>query len=88
VRSEVDEATLVPDPGKTIEAGAVLPWNSGRRRLSMYAAGGAGVRLGVPYKVAHDHDLDLLAAAGYLIDMGPGGAGTAALAAPDPGVQP
>jgi excinuclease UvrABC ATPase subunit len=27
VRSEVDVATLVPDPGKTIEGGAVLPWN-------------------------------------------------------------
>ena len=37
VRSEVDEGTLVPDPGKTIEQGAVLPWNSGGRRLSMYA---------------------------------------------------
>ncbi len=29
VRSEVDIATLVLDPGKTIEEGAVLPWNSG-----------------------------------------------------------
>jgi excinuclease ABC subunit A len=50
VRSEVDEATLVPDPDKTIEEGAVLPWNSGGRRLSMFAAGELGVRLGVPYK--------------------------------------
>src|ERR1700757_3209284 len=50
VRSEVNEATLVPDPGKTIEEGAVLPWNSGGRRLSMYAAGELGVRLDVPYK--------------------------------------
>ncbi|MGD0687682.1 MAG: excinuclease ABC subunit UvrA [Streptosporangiaceae bacterium] len=49
VRSEVDEAALVPDPGKTIEEGAVLPWNSGGRRLSMYAAGELGVRLDVPY---------------------------------------
>src|SRR5260370_944282 len=44
VRSEVDVTTLVPDPGKTIEEGAVLPWNSGGRRLSMYAAGQLGVR--------------------------------------------
>ena len=29
VRSEVDVSTLVGDPGKTIEEGAVLPWNSG-----------------------------------------------------------
>ena len=50
VRSEVDETTLVPDPDKTIEAGAVLPWNSGGRRLSMYAAGELGVRLDVPYR--------------------------------------
>ena len=42
VRSEVDVATLVPDPGKTIAGGAVLPWNSGGRRLSMYAAGELG----------------------------------------------
>jgi excinuclease ABC subunit A len=42
VRSEVDINTLVPDPGKTIEEGAVLPWNSGGRSLSMYAAGELG----------------------------------------------
>jgi excinuclease ABC subunit A len=35
VRSEVDASTLVPDPGKTIEQGAVLPWNSGGRRLDV-----------------------------------------------------
>jgi excinuclease ABC subunit A len=52
MRSEVDEATLVPDPDKAIEEGAVLPWNSGGRRLSMYAAGELGVRLDVPYKSA------------------------------------
>src|SRR5689334_7145656 len=50
VRSEVDTDTLVPDPSKTIEGGAVLPWNSGGRRLSMYAAGELGVRLDVPYQ--------------------------------------
>ena len=42
VRSEVDVATLVPDQDKTIAEGAVLPWNSGGRRLSMYAAGELG----------------------------------------------
>ena len=50
VRSEVDVSTLVPDPGKTIREGAVLPWKSGGRRLSMYAAGELGVRLDVPYR--------------------------------------
>src|ERR1700750_162633 len=32
VRSEVDVATLVPDPDKTIADGAVLPWTSGGAR--------------------------------------------------------
>src|SRR6478672_7921405 len=56
VRSEVDVATLVPDPGKTIADGAVLPWNSGGRRLSMYAAGELGVRLDVPYQELTDRE--------------------------------
>jgi excinuclease ABC subunit A len=60
VRSEVDEATLVPDPDKTIEEGAVLPWNSGGRRLSMYAAGELGVRLDVPYKSLTERERDIV----------------------------
>jgi excinuclease ABC subunit A len=60
VRSEVDEATLVPDPEKTIEEGAVLPWNTGGRRLSMYAAGELGVRLDVPYKSLTEQEIDIV----------------------------
>jgi excinuclease ABC subunit A len=60
VRSEVDEATLVRDPAKTIEQGAVLPWNSGGRRLSMYAAGELGVRLDVPYRSLTDRERDIV----------------------------
>src|SRR5580658_3640763 len=60
VRSEVDVSTLVPDPGKTIADGAVLPWNSGGRRLSMYAAGELGVRLDVPYRDLTDHERDIV----------------------------
>jgi excinuclease ABC subunit A len=60
VRSEVDVATLVPDPGKTIEEGAVLPWNSGGRRLSMYAARELGVRLDVPYRSLTEHERDIV----------------------------
>src|SRR6266851_1490450 len=60
VRSEVDVDTLVPDPGKTIEQGAVLPWNSGGRRLSMYAAGELGVRLDVPYRSLTDQERDIV----------------------------
>ena len=60
VRSEVDESTLVPDPGKTIAEGAVLPWNSGGRRLSMYAAGELGVRLDVPYESLTDREREIV----------------------------
>jgi excinuclease ABC subunit A len=60
VRSEVDESTLVPDPDQTIADGAVLPWNSGGRRLSMYAAGELGVRLDVPYRSLTDHERDIV----------------------------
>src|ERR1700684_3512776 len=60
VRSEVDEATLVPDPDKTIEEGAVLPWNSGGRRLLVYAAGELGVRLDVPYKSLTEAERDIV----------------------------
>jgi excinuclease ABC subunit A len=49
-RFEVDVDTLVADPGKTINEGAVLPWNVGSRRLFAYAAGELGVRLDVPYR--------------------------------------
>ena len=60
VRSEVNVATLVPDPDKTIAEGAVLPWNSGGRRLSMYAAGELGVRLDVPYRSLTDQERDVV----------------------------
>jgi len=60
VRSEVDAGTLVHDPGKTIEEGAVLPWNSGGRRLSMYAAGQLGVRLDVPYRSLTARERDIV----------------------------
>src|ERR1700729_4216471 len=60
VRPEVDVTALVPDPAKTIEEGAVLPWNSGGRRLSMYAAGELGVRLDVPYKSLTESEREMV----------------------------
>ena len=60
VRSEVNVSTLVTDPDKTIEEGAVLPWNSGGRRLSMYAAGQLGVRLDVPYRSLTSRERDIV----------------------------
>jgi excinuclease ABC subunit A len=50
VRPEINVAALVPDPDKTIEGGAVLPWNAGGRRLYQYAARELGVRLDVPWR--------------------------------------
>jgi excinuclease ABC subunit A len=60
VRSEVDVSALVPDPGKTIEQGAVLSWNSGGRRLSMYVAAELGVRLDVPYRSLSSRERDIV----------------------------
>lgn len=60
VRSEVDVDSLVPDQDKTIEEGAVLPWNGGGRRLSMYAAGEQGVRLDVPFRTLSKRDRDIV----------------------------
>ncbi len=60
VRSEVDTTALVPDPDQTIEQGAVRPWNSGGRRLSMYAAGELGVRLDVPYRSLTKRERDIV----------------------------
>src|SRR6185436_14277545 len=58
VRSEVDAATLVPDPGKDIEQGAVLPSNPVGRRLAMYAAGQLGVRLNIPSQELNTRERD------------------------------
>jgi excinuclease ABC subunit A len=60
VRSEVRVDALVPDEEKTIAEGAVLPWNSGGRRLSMYAAGEQGVRLDVPYRSLTKRERDIV----------------------------
>ena len=60
VRSEVNVEALVPDQDKTIEEGAVLPWHSGGRRLSMYAAGEQGVRLNVPFRSLTKRERDIV----------------------------
>ena len=60
VRTEVDAATLVPDPAKSIDDGAVLPWNLGARRLYRYAAAELGVRTGVPYRSLSKRERDIV----------------------------
>jgi excinuclease ABC subunit A len=60
VRPEVNVAALVPDLDKTIEDGAVLPWNAGGRRLYQYAARELGVRLNVPWRSLTDRERDIV----------------------------
>src|SRR5580693_5874065 len=60
VRPEVNVAALVPDPDKTIEDGAVLPWNAGGRRLYQYAARELGVRLDVPWRSLTEGERDIV----------------------------
>ncbi len=59
-RFGVDVGSLVPDEGKSIEAGAVLPWNSGGRRLYQYAAAQLGVRLDVPFRELTARERDIV----------------------------
>ena len=59
-RVEVDEDSLVPDEDKSIDDGAVLPWNSGGRRLMRYAAGQLGVRLDVPFRELTEQERDIV----------------------------
>jgi len=60
VRPEVNVAALVPDPDKTIEDGAVLPWNAGARRLYQYAARELGVRLDVPWRSLTEREREIV----------------------------
>ena len=57
---QVDVDALVPDEDKTINDGAVLPWNSGGRRLYRYAAGQLGVRLDVPFRELTERERDIV----------------------------
>ena len=57
---QVDVDALVPDEDKSINDGAVLPWNSGGRRLYRYAAGQLGVRLDVPFRELTERERDIV----------------------------
>src|SRR6202034_279749 len=57
---QVDVDALVPDEDKTINEGAVLPWNAGGRRLYRYAAGQLGVRLDVPFRELTARERDIV----------------------------
>ena len=57
---QVDVDALVPDEDKSIDDGAVLPWNAGGRRLYRYAAGQLGVRLDVPFRELTARERDIV----------------------------
>ena len=57
---QVDVDALVPDEDKSINDGAVLPWNAGGRRLYRYAAGQLGVRLDVPFRELTERERDIV----------------------------
>ena len=57
---QVDVDALVPDEDKSINDGAVLPWNAGGRRLYRYAAGELGVRLDVPFRELTERERDIV----------------------------
>lgn len=52
----VDRATLVPDPSKTLDEGAVAPWNSLMWSLMTDVAREMGVRTDVPFKDLTDKE--------------------------------
>jgi excinuclease ABC subunit A len=47
---EVDEHALVPDPGKTLDEGAVAPWRLAARSFMPQVAAALGVRTDVPFE--------------------------------------
>ena len=56
----VNEAALVPDEGKTINEGAVLPWGSLMWDLMKQVCGEMGVRLDVPFSQLTPEERDIV----------------------------
>ena len=56
----VDESTLVPDETKTIDEGAVAPWNSLMWSLMTDVCREMGVRTDVPYNQLTDREKDIV----------------------------
>lgn len=60
VSVRIDPATLVPDPGLTIEGGAVAPWRGLMRSQMPRVAAELGVRIDVPWRNLTDGERDLV----------------------------
>ena len=56
----VDRATLVPDESKTIDEGAVAPWNSLMWSLMTDVCRAMGVRTNVPFRELTDRERDIV----------------------------
>ncbi len=56
----VDRSTLVPDPSKTIDEGAVAPWNSLMWSLMTDVCREMGVRTDVPFEQLTDREKDIV----------------------------
>ena len=57
---KIDESTLVPDPTKTIDEGAVVPWGHLMWSLMKDIARQAGVRTDVPYAELSDDEKEFV----------------------------
>ena len=57
---EVDESTLVPDESKTIDEGAVLPWQTLMWSLMKDIARDMGVRTDVPFRELTDREREIV----------------------------
>ncbi len=57
---EVDEATLVPDPARSIDEGAVAPWSMFGLTVMPQVVAEFGVRTDVPYAELTDRERDIV----------------------------
>ncbi|MGO3090414.1 MAG: AAA family ATPase [Galactobacter sp.] len=60
VTRTVDDASLVPDPSKTLDQGAVVPWNMFGFNVQPDIAREFGVRTDVPYSALEDWEREIV----------------------------
>jgi len=60
ITRQVDESSLVPDPTKTIDEGAVAPWNQFGFNVQPQIAAEFGVRTDVPFQELTDDELEIV----------------------------
>lgn len=60
ITRQVDEATLVPDPAKTIDDGAVAPWNQFGFNVQPQIVAEFGVRTNIPFEQLTDDEREIV----------------------------